>query len=49
MWPSVAIDGTQDDLILCFKEGKKYAGKALLKTQMLNLNYKNLYEYPFEI
>ena len=29
----LAIDGTQDDLISCFKEGKKCAaGKALLKT-----------------
>ena len=37
-------------MISCFKEGKKCAaGKALLKTQMLNLNYKNLHENPFEI
>ena len=29
---ALAIDGTQDDLISCFKEGKKCAaGKALLK------------------
>ena len=37
-------------MISCFKEGKKCAaGKALLKTQMLNLNYKNLHENPFKI
>ena len=47
---ALAIDGTQDDLISCFKEGKKCAAeKALLKTQMLNLNYKNLHENPFKI
>ena len=31
------------------KVKKCAAGKALLKTQMLNLNYKNLHENPFEI
>ena len=47
---TLAIDGKQDDLISCFKEGKKCAaGKALLKTQMLNLNDKNLHENPFVI
>ena len=47
---ALAIDDTQDDLISCFKEGKKCAaGKALLKTQMLNLNDNNLHENPFEI
>ena len=47
---ALAIDGTQDDLISCFKEGEKQvAGKDLLKTQMLNLNDKNLHENPFEI
>ena len=47
---ALAIDGTQDDLISCFQEGKKcVARKALLKTQMLNLNDKNLHENPFEI
>ena len=31
----LAIDGTQDDFISCFKKGKKCAaGKALLKTQI---------------
>ena len=46
---ALAIDGTQDDLISCFKEGKKCAaGKALLKTQMLHLNDKNLHENPFK-
>ena len=46
---ALAIDGTQDDLISCFKKGKKCApGKALL-TQMPNLNDKNLHENPFEI
>ena len=46
----LAIDCTQDDLISCFKEGKKCAaGKALFKKQMLNLNHKNLHENPFEI
>ena len=50
MWSSIVIDGSQDDMISCFKEGKKCAaGKALLKTQMLNLNDKNLHENPFEI
>ena len=47
---ALAIDGTQDDLISCFKEGKICAvAKALLKTQMLNLNDKNLHEISFEI
>ena len=47
---ALAIDGTQDELISRFKEGKKCAaGKALLKTQMLNLNDKNLHENLFEI
>ena len=47
---ALAFDCTQDDLISCFKEGKKCAaGKALLKTQMLNLNDKNLHKNPFEI
>ena len=47
---ALVIDGTQDDLISCFKEGKICAvGKALLKTQMLNLNDKNLHEISFEI
>ena len=50
MWSSIVIDGSQDDMISCFKEGKKCAaGKALLKTQMLNLNDKNRHENPFEI
>ena len=35
---ALGIDGTQDDLIYCFKESKKCAArKVLLKTQMLNL------------
>ena len=47
---ALAIDGTQVDLISCFKEGKKCAaGKALLKTQMLNLNDENLHENPLKI
>ena len=47
---ALAIDGTQDELISRFKECKKCAaGKALLKTQMLNLNDKNLHENLFEI
>ena len=46
----LAVDGTEDDLISCFKEGKKCAqGRALLQTQMLNLNDGNLHENPFEI
>ena len=36
---SLAVDGTEDDLILCFKEGKKCkGGRALLQAQMENLN-----------
>ena len=32
---SLAVDGSQDDLISCFKEGKKCEkGRSLLKTQM---------------
>ena len=47
---ALAVDGTEDDLILCFEEGKKCAeGRALLQTQMLNLNDGNLHENPFEI
>ena len=45
---ALEIDSTQD-FISCFKEGKKCAGKALLKTQMLNSNHKNLQENPSEI
>ena len=46
----LAVDGTKDDLISCFKEGKKCAeGKVLLQTQMLNLNDENLHENPFEL
>ena len=42
---ALVINDTQDDLISGFKEGKKCtAGKALLKTQMSNLNDKNLHE-----
>ena len=37
-------------MILCFKNGKKCAArKALLKTEMLNLNDKNLHDNSFEI
>ena len=47
---ALAVDGTEDDLISCFKENKKCAeGRALLQTQMLNLNDGNLHENPFEI
>ena len=47
---ALANDGTQCDLISCIKEGKKCAaGKALLKTQMLNLNDKNLHKNSCEI
>ena len=36
---SLAVDGTEDDLISCFKEGKKCAGgRALLQAQMENLD-----------
>ena len=47
---ALAVDGTEDDLISCFKVGKKCAeGRALLQTQMLNLNDGNLRQNPFEI
>ena len=47
---ALAIDDTQNDLISCFEKGKRCrAGKALLKTQMLNLNDKNLHENTFKI
>ena len=46
---ALAIDGTQDDLNSCLKIKKCAARKALLKTQMLSLNDKNLHENPFEI
>ena len=46
---ALAVDGTEDDLISCFKEGKKCAeGRALLQTQMLNLHDGSLHENPFE-
>ena len=36
---SLAVDGTADDLISCFKKGKKCeGGRALLQAQMENLN-----------
>ena len=47
---SLAVDGTEDDLILYFKEGKKCAGgRALLQAQMENLNDRSLHENPFDI
>ena len=47
---ALAIDSTQDNLISCFKESKICAArKALLRTQMLNLNDKNLHKNPLEI
>ena len=47
---ALAVDGTEDDLDSCFKEGKKCAeGRALLQTQMLNLNDGNLHKNPFKI
>ena len=46
----LAVDGTEDDLISCFKEGKKCAGgRALLQAQMENLNDRSLHENPFDI
>ena len=40
----------KDDLISCFKEGKKCAGgRALLQAQMENLNDGSLHENPFDI
>ena len=46
----LAVDGTEDDLISCFKEGKKCAGgRALLQAQMENLNDGSLHENPFDI
>ena len=47
---ALAVDDTEDDLISCFKEGKKCTeGRALLKTQMLNLNDGNLHNNPFKL
>ena len=47
---ALAVDGTEDEFISCFEEGKKCAkGRALLQTKMLNLNDGNLHENPFEI
>ena len=47
---SLAVDGTEDDLISCFKEGKKCAGgRAFLQAQMENLNDGSLHENPFDI
>ena len=49
MSKETSSDGTEDDLISCFKEGKKCAeGRALLQRQMLNVNDGNLHENPFE-
>ena len=46
----LAVDGTEDDLISCFREGKKCAGgRALLQAQMENLNDGSLHENPFDI
>ena len=46
----LAVDGTEDDLISCFKEGKKCAGgRALLQAQMENLSDGSLHENPFDI
>ena len=47
---SLAVDGTEDDLISCFKEGKKCAGgRALFQAQMENLNDGSLHKNPFDI
>ena len=47
---SLAVDGTENDLISCFKEGKKCAGgRALLEAQMENLNDGSLHENPFDL
>ena len=47
---SLAVDGTADDLISCFKKGKKCeGGRALLQAQMENLNDGSLHENPFDI
>ena len=46
----LAVDRTEDDLISCFKEGKKCTGgRALLQAQMENLNDGSLHENPFDI
>ena len=46
----LAVDGTEDDLISCFREGKNCAGgRALLQAQMENLNDGSLHENPFDI
>ena len=46
----LAVDGTEDDLISCFKESKQCAeGRVLLQTQILNLNDENLHEISFEL
>ena len=46
----LAVDGTEDDLISCFREGKKCSGgRALLQAQMENLNDGSLHENPFDI
>ena len=46
----LAVDGTEDDFISCFKEGKKCAGgRALHQAQMENSNDGSLHENPFDI
>ena len=46
----LTVHGTEDDLISCFKEGKKCAkGRPLLKTQMLNPNDGILHINQFEL
>ena len=46
----LAVDGTEDDLISCFREGKKCAGgRGLLQAQMENLNDGSLHGNLFDI
>ena len=46
----LAVDRTEDDLISCFKEGKRCTGgRALLQAQMENLNKGSLHENPLHI
>ena len=47
---SLPVDGSKDEMIPCFTEGKKCAdGRALLQAQMQYLKEGGLHENPFEV
>ena len=47
---ALSPDGSEDDLISCFKEKRSCrAGREVLRQQMINWNDLELHENPFQI